>query len=262
MKYKIFFLFIFIFVSLCCLSAQVDNEVDIQQNESLINLLLSEVQFVLDRLVISNNYQLNEIPMYGGNKITDEQIHSNNNFISEMEQIVQSVDNEYETIEEVSEHMMFRGWEFFDQNDFVMAIKRFNQGWLVNPSSADVYWGFGNYLGILEVFEGAIVFLRISLCYDSNNAYVYTDLAKSYNMNGFKLTSEGNEEALEENLKKAIEIIEMGLEIEELGRLYHHYAVSLFYLDRYAESYEQIQKAIELDEQINPNFISLVKSKL
>lgn len=204
----------------------------------------------------NNNLPLNEIPMYGGNKITEHQKKANEKFIKEIEKLNVSKND-------AAKHSIQRGWEAYRKGDFSTSIKRFNQAWLLDPKNPDIYWGFGNYLGAIQNFEESIKMFYKCLELDTNNISIMADLAKSYNMNGFKKSYEGNKDELEINLKKAIEIIEKAVLIEkEFGILYHHWAVSLFYLGRSKESLEKIEIAIKLGEKVPKKFIKMIKKDI
>ncbi len=65
--------------------------------------------------------------------------------------------------EEFSNIAVDRGWQALARNDLSTAIKRFNQGWLLNRDNGRTYWGFAvimqlrdqNTAGAIEMFERA-----------------------------------------------------------------------------------------------------------
>ena len=143
MKLKSIFIVI-IFLNPCISYSQSidsNNELDTQ---------IAEFVF---QMASNPNFQLNEIPMYGGVAITELQKISNDNLIIEIE--IMDV-----TREEALEQAIMRGWEFFNSGDILTSIKRFNQAWLMNPGHPEVYYGFGDYLGMIEEFEGAILIFK------------------------------------------------------------------------------------------------------
>ena len=75
-----------------------------------------------------------EIPMWEGVKKTQEMIAADREFISTVEQ--QSGRRKGAT------RANQLGWEFLDRRNPDMAIRRFNQAWLLDPSNANIYWGF------------------------------------------------------------------------------------------------------------------------
>ncbi len=83
----------------------------------------------------------NLLPMYGGeNRIkTSSQIEADEKFISEMIDIAGSR-------EEAAEGIVNGAWEFFEQGDIDIAMKRFNQAWLLDPQNIEAYKGFAAIL--------------------------------------------------------------------------------------------------------------------
>lgn len=45
------------------------------------------------------------------------------------------------TVEEGAERMIARGWQFMDEGQPGMAMRRFNQAWLLDPGNGSSYWG-------------------------------------------------------------------------------------------------------------------------
>lgn len=223
-------------------------------------IILIILSITLLKVYAEDNIQLNEIPMYGGDKITEYQRKINQDFINKIKNTIKT-EKQFKDLNEVSKHAMKRGWDAFNKEDYSTAIKRFNQAWLLDPNNPDVYWGFGDYLAIKENFEESIKMFYKSLELDPNNVYVMTDLAKSYNMNGFKNSYEGKEDLLKPNLEKAIEVIKKALKIKETDGLYHHWAVSSFYLGKYKEAKEKMDMAIKMGAKVDKGFIDLVNSK-
>jgi tetratricopeptide (TPR) repeat protein len=212
-------------------------------------------------LFSQDDIPLNEIPMYGGDKITEYYKKINQDFINDIKKIIETK-KQFKDLNEASKYSMNKGWDAFNNGDYLTSIKRFNQAWLLDPDNPDVYWGFGDYLGIKEEFEESIKMFYKYLELDPGNVYVMADLAKSYNMNGFKNSYEGKKDLLKTNLEKAIEIIEKAITIKKTGILYHHWAVSLFYLERYKEAKEKIDIAIKMKEKVDKNFLNEIDSKI
>jgi tetratricopeptide (TPR) repeat protein len=97
----------------------------------------------------------------------------------------------------------------------------------------------------------------------TNNVYMMHDLGKSYNMNAFRYGHEGNNEAMLENLRIAAGIFEKAIKIDDkIGILFHALAVSRFYLNEPEIALKNINKAIELNEQVPTEFITAVKEAI
>ena len=82
---------------------------------------------------------INLLPMYGRVQKCDEQLQDDDQFIIEC-------DKHFANRAQATRFHIDKGWSYFYQNDLDMAMKRFNQAWLLDSTDADVYWGFGNVL--------------------------------------------------------------------------------------------------------------------
>jgi len=80
---------------------------------------------------------IDQEPMYGG---MDRQS------VPELkvgdEQFVSGVAKEFGSQEKGSEAFVEQGIRYYRQDNYTMAMKRFNQAWLLNPRNPDVFWGF------------------------------------------------------------------------------------------------------------------------
>ncbi len=217
--------------------------------------------FLIFNCFFKKNIPLSEIPMYDGDNITKYQDKINKQFINDVLSEINKNSSELKSLNDASDYFVKKGWEFFNNNDYSTGIKRFNQAWLLNPKNPDVFWGFGVYMGIKYKFDESIQMLDKSLELNSQNVLVMEDLAKSYNMNGLFNIKLGNEEK-KSNFTNAIKVIEDAIKLKETGHLYHHWAVSLFYLEKYIEAKEKINRAIELGENIPKKFINDINKKL
>ena len=106
---------------------------------------------------------LNEIPMYDGVNITEYQKKINDEFVDAIKKDINDKKSDLKNLNEASDYFLNKGWDFFSKSDYSMAIKRFNQAWLLNNNNSDVYWGFGNYYGVNYKFDDSIKMLKKSL---------------------------------------------------------------------------------------------------
>ena len=80
---------------------------------------------------------VDQLPMYGG---LDRQ--SVPELKAADEQLIANMTREVGTREKASELFVEQGIRYYKQNDYVAAMRRFNQAWLLNPNNPDVFWGF------------------------------------------------------------------------------------------------------------------------
>ena len=77
--------------------------------------------------------------MYGGQAKTAEQLATDQRFITDVLQ-------QYATPQAAAAAYLNRGWQYLESGSPIVAIKRFNQAWLLDSTSADVYFSFSAYL--------------------------------------------------------------------------------------------------------------------
>jgi tetratricopeptide (TPR) repeat protein len=77
---------------------------------------------------------INELPMYGGVEKTESQKQADRKLVENT--LAYGI-----TAEEGAERMIARGWQFMDEGQPGMAMRRFNQAWLLDPGNGSSYWG-------------------------------------------------------------------------------------------------------------------------
>jgi tetratricopeptide (TPR) repeat protein len=111
--------------------------------------------------------------MFGHVKKCKEQIEADNRFLA-------NCDKTGKSRKQMELHLISRGWEFLYAKKFDTSMMRFNQAWLLDSLNADIYWGFGNLLGMQQKFKESIPLFDRSLKINPVNAKVWSDEALSY----------------------------------------------------------------------------------
>ena len=107
----------------------------------------------------TRDYPPNEQPMFGGIQKTAAMKKADDDYI-------RSVVAAGYTRESGAQAAVELGFKYFSKGDFVTAMKRFNQAWLLNPKLGDTYHGFalvlierdGNDWGAEQLFRKALSF--------------------------------------------------------------------------------------------------------
>lgn len=81
---------------------------------------------------------IDQMPMYGG---IDRQ--SVPQLKQADEQLIAGTTKEFGNREKASDAFVDQGIRYYKSDKYAAAMKRFNQGWLLNPNNPDVFWGFG-----------------------------------------------------------------------------------------------------------------------
>jgi len=101
-------------------------------------------------------YQLNELPMYGGREKTASQKQADEIYIATMTRDGRSREDAANMAAKVA-------WNIFYQGDKSTAIKRFNQAWLLDPDNQLALWGFAVTCMDRGQIEDAVRFYRMAI---------------------------------------------------------------------------------------------------
>ena len=123
-----------ILVGLVVFSSMMINESDPRFQE-----LMQQVDKDDPGVVAKSSVDISLMPMYGGVEKTAEQKKSDEEFINGISKAVG--DREKASIGTVE-----TAKDFLAEGDLEMAMRRFNQAWLLDSNNPDVYVGFGDVL--------------------------------------------------------------------------------------------------------------------
>lgn len=210
---------------------------------------------ILTAFCFANAQELNEIPMYGGRPKPPELVKADEKFVEFM---VKRFGNR----EAASDDAIRRGFAYLAENDWRMAMKRFNQAWLLTPDRADVFWGFGAALSYQGEFaESEKYFLKAALL-APDNGRLLNDFGFMYQFRATK----GAKNKLEKQryLDKSLELFERASRLESsYERIYFNWAVSLFFKQDYKGAWEKIKEAERLGgTSIEQKFIRDLTKKM
>jgi Flp pilus assembly protein TadD len=186
---------------------------------------------------------MNELPMYGGQKKTPAQELADQEFIK-----VATKDGM--TREVAAAYMADRGWEAVYKNDISSAMKKFNQAWLLNPNNAKAFWGFGVVAGRKGDLPESKKYLEKASQLDPKNSNIMSDLAFSL--------------AQLEETKRAEELFAAATKLDPKNEnAFFLWAVLKFHSNDYKGAWEKVKEAKKLGgKTIDPNFIKDLSAKL
>lgn len=199
---------------------------------------------------------INEKPMYGGAQFTEYQNKVNQEFIN-------SALEDGLTKEQASKEAVDFGWQYLRKKDYSTAIKRFNQGWLLNPQNPDVFYGFGDWYGFQNKYDQADSMFKIGLSIKPDHVEIMRDLAYNYNLKGMLLRKKHKYEESGGCFKSAIILLEKASSIDpQWGDIYLTWSASLMQLGHYEEALKKAEKAKALGSKLEEGYIEYLKSNL
>lgn len=182
---------------------------------------------------------INTLPMYGRAAKCEAQLEFDRTFFRE-------TDSLFKDRQTASQYYAGKGWEYFYSQEYETSIKRFNQAWLLDSLNAEVYWGFGNILGINGKFQESLPLLEKSIKLDPNNFKVHECLATSYGQLFFQSKDKLYLDKTIESLKRAIKI--------EPNSINAHAQLTAAY--SYFNQKDSAQKYLLLTDKLDPNAVN------
>ena len=194
----------------------------------------------------------NQMPMYGGQALTDKQKQANDAFIQKAESFKGGRKAAFETTLKL-------GWAYlYEKRDPVTAMKRFNQAWLLDPEHDEVYFAFGFMASMRGNVEEAIQFYKRCLAINPNHPIALANLARSYKDQAYQIYAQKQSALPNQDVKDrligSLALYEKASRVagsdgnlrlttpeEDLSYIYYQWAVALEFSGKYAEAWEKIK---------------------
>jgi Tfp pilus assembly protein PilF len=201
---------------------------------------------------------IDQVPMYGGlDRSAIPELKAGD------EKLIADTTNHYGTREKASAAFVNNGFAYYQRDDLVNAMRRFNQAWLLNPQNSEVYAGFGSVLHdkgknceAMQMMEKAIALKPPTF------QGIYPDAARLITLCAVSdkgLTSEGKMELFErsESLYKKAE------EIEPNKRyVYGSWATAYYWRGQYSDAWVMVAKERSAGGNPNEKFLELLREKM
>ena len=215
------------------------------------------LSFFIPFSVLSEKIRVDEVPMYGGMDRTKYKSLRKGD-----KKFIDGVTKKFGSRENASQIWVETGFSYYQNNQLEMAMRRFNQAWLLNPENPEVYVGFASVLHDQGKHCEAKDFMNKSLELNPPlNQGIYADAAR---VTALCALSE-NKSSESENkilLEESEQLFKKSEEIEPNKQyLYGLWASSYYWQGRYIEAWEMIQKQRENGGEPSPHFLSLLKEK-
>jgi Tfp pilus assembly protein PilF len=147
----------------------------------------------------------------------------------------------------------------YDKGDFVTAMRRFNQAFMLNPKNADAYYGFGTIFFNLGAMEKAREQYDKGLQFDPKHAKMLTDYGTTY-LGDYYVSLENEKGNSVEFLAKANEYLEKSLEFDKKdSNTIYKLSIVKMYIGKCKEAKELLKKAKKMN---NPNVTESYEKEL
>ena len=199
----------------------------------------------------------NELPMYGGIERSHVEKQADEEFIK-------SAIEQFGSKEKALKNCLSFAWGYYNnKHDPKTAMKRFNQAWLLDPNSAEAFYGFGFLTAVEGDSDMAIELYKRSLELDPTGFAVMWGLAREYKNKAYTILAENRKNEMRKAwgyLDKAFKLYEKASKLAklntDLGFIYYQWAVAIELSGNYVEAWEKINLARKYDSSfIESRFI-------
>jgi Flp pilus assembly protein TadD len=201
---------------------------------------------------------IDQVPMYGSmDRSTIPELKAAD------EKLIADTTNHYGTREKASAAFVNNGFAYYQRDDLVNAMRRFNQAWLLNPQNPEVYAGFGAVLHDKGKYCEAMQMLEKAIALNPPTFQgIYPDAARVMTLCAVSdkaLTTEAKFKLFErsESLYKEAE------EIEPNKRyLYGSWATAYYWRGQYSDAWTMVAKERTAGGKPSEKFLGLLRKKM
>lgn len=203
---------------------------------------------------------IDQVPMYGG---MDRQS------VPELkkgdEEFIEKVSSAFGGRENAAKKWVVQAFAFYNHDELDMAMRRFNQAWLLNPKNPEVYWGFGAVLHDRGLAFGAYDMEMRAYELGFRDASFLADLGRVSALrtaaakDARELSAEQRTAFITESESYYEEAIKSG---EKLGYIYDSWSSAKYWVGDFAGAWEKVKIARTHGAASNNRFLSMLSQKM
>lgn len=202
--------------------------------------------------------RVDEVPMYGGIDRTKfpELVEADKQFISD-------VTKEFGSRGKASQLWVKQGFKFYNQNRLGMAMRRFNQAWLLNDENAEVYAGFGSVLHDQGKYCDAMQMMQKSLSLNPPTYQgIYTDAGRVFTL--CAISDDVDSAETKSNLISMSEALYQEAEKLEWNKAYTYgsWATAYYWRGDYSGAWLMVEKQKEAGGLPDKHFLELLSKEM
>ena len=202
-----------------------------------------------------------KLPMYGQPAITRPE-----NLKKVDEDVIRDATLRFGNRQAASRALAEQGWTSVRRGMFDVAMRRFNEAWLLNPKNYQAFWGFGAVLSEQGKLAEAIEQLETAreLVDDpKQRVALLSDLGAVHSAYGVRLSADKQLDRAQHFVianNRFAESLEMD---PNYARSWREWAFSLYEQERYSEAWVKAKRAMELNSEPFPaGFLDALKKKV
>lgn len=201
--------------------------------------------------------RIDEVPMYGGmDRSTVPELKAAD------EKLISETSSHYGNREKAAEAFVEQGFRFYSQDNLGMAMRRFNQAWLLDPGNPQVHWGFGSILNDQDKMCEAMSHFEMALSTGRYFSGLYPDAGRVITLCGVQ--DKGLSTDNRQKLYDRADVLygEAAQQDNNKGYVYSSWASAYYWREDYGRSWVMVKKAREAGGQIPSQFLSMLRNKM
>lgn len=140
-----------------------------------------------------------------------------------------------------------QGFVFYQQNDTVRAMRRFNQAWLLDPNNPEVYWGFAVVLHDAPRMCEAKAMIERALAFRRHVHGLYPDAARIISLCTLESERLSTVERESDFARAEALFSEAADKDRDKGYVYATWAMTLYQRGQYTRAWEMGRKSREYE---------------
>lgn len=203
------------------------------------------------------NLPIDQVPMYGGmdRQAVPELKKSDAAFI-------ESTSSAFGGRERAAKRWIEQGFSFYFRDELEMAMRRFNQAWLLDPNNPEVYWGFGAVLHDRGLAFGSYDMDMRAYRLGFRDPGFLADLGRVAALRTVEakdLSSDQRAAFIAESESYYEEAIKSG---EQLGYIYDSWSTVKYWTGDYAGAWQKVKVARAHGGAAQDRFLSMLTEKM
>jgi tetratricopeptide (TPR) repeat protein len=198
------------------------------------------------------------VPMYGGLDRQADPILKGAD-----EALIEGTTREFGSRRAASERFVDQGFRYYFQDDLDNAMRRFNQGWLLDPENPGVYHGFMSVLNDMgEYCEGRKMSERALELGFGKNAEELADAGRMYALCAMKEPTL-DDATMTAYTKKSSELYTQALKLDSNSAyVYGSWATAAYWLGDYETAWRYVKLERQYGGEPPKQFLKMLKAKM
>ncbi|CAB3684312.1 tetratricopeptide repeat protein [Achromobacter pestifer] len=207
---------------------------------------------------VQTQARVDELPMYGGmDRSSAAELQASD------KKLIADATQAFGSAEKASKAWVGQGYRFYQADQLGMAMRRFNQAWLLNPDNPEVYTGFAAVLHDQGKFCEAMSMMDQAVSHDPPTTQgIYADAGRI----AARCAAEDKTlppEARVAATARSDEWYRKGEAVEpDKGYLYSSWATAYYWRGQYDEAWAMVVKAHAAGGTPGPRFLNMLRAKM